>query len=224
MKYELLDLSKEINILNKLNISPFAIGISFIGQGDTYLTFQITSATPVPYNRAVYWSLDGQNLTTYIYANSTTSIEAHFTNLNPGTYYTVSCSVTGDYPWSSSRTVKTTGISYSKPVNFNWSSKAKNAMLNKGNFKELTATEWNSFIENVSNTINWYYQNSTGENVKNAFVSPGEVLTATKFNLVKNAIGGIVQTGISNQSRGDIVYGEYFITLSQKLGAIKNLK
>ena len=47
-----------------------------------------------------------------------------------------------------------------------------------------------------------------------------KILTATRFNLVKNAIGSMNATGISNVSKGDPVLGSYFITLANKANGV----
>jgi hypothetical protein len=48
-----------------------------------------------------------------------------------------------------------------------------------------------------------------------------KILTAERFNIVKNAIGSMNPTGISDREKGDFVLGSYFITLSLKLSEIR---
>lgn len=50
--------------------------------------------------------------------------------------------------------------------------------------------------------------------------SDGKVLTAKRFNIVKYCIGSMESTGIPDQSKGNIVYGHYFTTLTDKLNSI----
>ena len=44
---------------------------------------------------------------------------------------------------------------------------------------------------------------------------------ADAINIVKNAIGSMNATGISDRKKGDFVLGSYFITLSLKLSEIR---
>ena len=57
--------------------------------------------------------------------------------------------------------------------------------------------------------------------VKAKMSDSSKVLTAERFNIVKNAIGSMNSTGISDRKKGDFVLGSYFITLSLKLSEIR---
>lgn len=123
--------------------------------------------------------------------------------------------------FSSSKEVFLT-YSNSRPSDFNWTTSERNAFENKGNLSVLTWQRWNEFIDNVKAMASWKH-NSTNDiyNVLNAKMTKDDkVLTAARFNIVKNSIGSMNATGISDVKKGDVVKGEYFITLSSKLGGV----
>jgi hypothetical protein len=111
---------------------------------------------------------------------------------------------------------------YAKPSNWVWQDYELDAFNNKGAFSTLTYQRWNSFCDFVLQLTSWYYEDTTDTyNVSGAKVtSDDKTLTAVKFNLVKNAIGSMNSTGISDVRKGDIVKGSYFITLSTKANGV----
>ena len=115
-------------------------------------------------------------------------------------------------------------FSLSRPADFNWTQYERNAFTGKGAVKTLTYTRWNEFIDNVKAMASW--KHNTSEDIygvlsaKMTNTTEGRTLTAVGFNKVKNAIGSMNATGISDVKKGDVVKGEYFITLSSKLGGI----
>lgn len=113
--------------------------------------------------------------------------------------------------------------SYAKPNAWSWQDYELNAFNGKGAFSTLTYQRWNSFCDYILQLTSWYYNDSTDTyKLASAKVSESnKTLTATKFNIVKNAIGSMNPTGISNVKAGDIVYGHYFITLAEKANSIK---
>ncbi len=106
--------------------------------------------------------------------------------------------------------------SYSKPSAWSWQTNELNAFNGNGEFAILTYQRWNSFCDYVLQLTAWYFNDSTDSyNVASAKVtSDNKTLTASKFNTIKNAIGAMQSTGISNVKSGDIVYGSYFVTLA----------
>ena len=115
-------------------------------------------------------------------------------------------------------------FSVSRPADFNWTQAEKNAFTGGGAITVLTYTRWNEFIDNVKAMASWKHNKTDdvyGElSAKMTNTTEGRTLTAVKFNKVKNAIGSMNSTGISDVQKGDIVKGDYFITLSSKLGGI----
>lgn len=136
------------------------------------------------------------------------------------TYYVEATAMdrTGNYK----KTIMSVVFSYSKPSAWSWTSEELNAFNNKGAFSTLTWQRWNAFCDYVLQLTSWYYNDNTDTyNLAGAKASAdSKILTATRFNLVKNAIGSMNATGISNVSKGDPVLGSYFITLANKANGV----
>lgn len=149
------------------------------------------------------------------------SVDANGNTLSLGETYYVEVTVmdlVGNYV----KQVLSTVHSYTKPSNWVWQDYELDAFNNKGAFSTLTYQRWNSFCDFVLQLTSWYYGDATDTHgISGAKVtSYDKTLTAVKFNLVKNAIGSINATGISDVKKGDIVKGSYFITLSTKANGI----
>ena len=112
--------------------------------------------------------------------------------------------------------------SLTKPATWSWQSYETDAFNNRGAITMLTWQRWNAFCDHVLSVTSWYYNSTTDSyNLSQAKMSENsKVLTATRFNIVKNAIGSMVATGISDRKAGDPVLGSYFITLAQKVNAV----
>ena len=110
-----------------------------------------------------------------------------------------------------------------RPASWNWTDYERDAFENRGAISTLTWQRWNAFLDNVKGTASWYHNNSSDiYGVEKAKMSDSsKILTAERFNIVKNAIGSMNATGISDRQKGDFVLGSYFITLSLKLSEIR---
>jgi hypothetical protein len=106
-----------------------------------------------------------------------------------------------------------------RPANWVWSTTVSTALQNKGAVSTLTYTEWNNFVDKVQDFLT--YKSKTNSITSAKMTSDNKVMTATKFNLVKDAIDSMSSTGISKQQPGNIVYGSYFITLADTLNSIE---
>lgn len=110
----------------------------------------------------------------------------------------------------------------SRPSTWQWSSNARNALTNKGACSNLTHTEWNSFVDKVARLDMWYY----AKTVDNAGLSVAKMssndktLYASKFNAVNKIIKNMIDTGITDRAKGDVVYGSYFITMESKMNSV----
>ena len=115
-------------------------------------------------------------------------------------------------------------FSNQRPSDFNWTQSERDAFTGKGSIKTLTYIRWNKFVEHIKEMASW--KHNTTEDIygvldaKMSNTVEGRTLTAVKFNKVKNSIGSMNATGISDVKKGDVVKGEYFITLSSKLGGV----
>lgn len=128
--------------------------------------------------------------------------------------------VAGNY---SSKTLVKVVPTLERPTTWNWNDYERDAFENRGAISTLTWQRWNAFLDNVKGVASWYHNNATDVyGVEKAKMSStSKILTAERFNIVKNAIGSMNSTGISDRKKGDFVLGSYFITLSLKLSEIR---
>jgi len=111
-----------------------------------------------------------------------------------------------------------------RPLFWEWSSQALDAFQNGGAVTNLTATEWNQFIQNIKDVVKW----KTGVTPTITSAIFDGTFTAVMFNQAKNAIGGINATGITDKlgvsdvgfENADKVIGNDFIILRDKLNGI----
>lgn len=109
------------------------------------------------------------------------------------------------------------------PAAWSWSTAARSAFVGKKAFSNLTAAEWNRFLESVKSIGSYVIGGDI--DVSKSVATTGGKFTAIQFNTVKNVIGGMKATGIANVSPGDPVMGSYFLTLESKLNeALKSKK
>ena len=101
------------------------------------------------------------------------------------------------------------------PSPWKWSDQARGAFTGKKAFNNLTAVEWNQFVESIKNIGTYVIGGEI--DLSKAIGTQGGKFTATHFNTVKNVIGGMKPTGIDNVSPGNPVKGSYFLTLETKL-------
>lgn len=152
------------------------------------------------------------------------NITKHFYGLSPGRTYTVGCSIYKNGHWNfpifEGTDIFTTD-SPPRPEPFYWSFKARNAFENKGNFSDLTAAEWNRFIDNIRKIRKWYRPNWDVSELNYCYVQSGQILTANIFNIARRHIGEMYSTGIFDVYKGDIIYGEYFTKLETALNSVQ---
>lgn len=116
-------------------------------------------------------------------------------------------------------------VSFPKPSQWNWTQAEVNAFQNNGAISTLTWQRWNAFVDNVIAVAKWKIGDSyTQYDLANAKMSSdSKVLTANRFNLVRNAIGSMNSqgSGISVVKSGDRVMGWYFTQLRDRLNGIE---
>lgn len=103
-----------------------------------------------------------------------------------------------------------------RPNNWEWITTELNAFNNNGAITALTWTRWNDFIDRI-NEFRVYKGLGT---IGGKMSSSDKVLTATRFNTVRQTIGEMYATGITNRVPGDLVLGNYFIILKNSLNSI----
>lgn len=113
---------------------------------------------------------------------------------------------------------------------------AYTAITNKGYTTDFSYFVWNDFVDKVQEFLEYdgiansaigtakygYASSTTYTNLlKNAkMTSSDKEITAKRFNIVKYCIGSMNSTGISDVVVNDKIYGNYFVTLANKLNAI----
>lgn len=157
--------------------------------------------------------------------SDTASSSVTQTGLTPATTYIIKAEVYNYYNdtllWSDTLSVTTLSPT-PNPYSWSWTTTERNALDNKGKVNTITWQRWNEFCEQVRLTTVWYY-GSDPYGCNNAKMSAdSKVMTATRFRIIKNAIGSMNPTGIDDSliQTGKTVYGSYFVTLSQKYNAI----
>lgn len=102
---------------------------------------------------------------------------------------------------------------------------AYTAITNNGETSSFSYLVWNDIVDKVLEVLeasgeNWDRNGSTyltAESTK--MTSSDKVLTAARFNSLRWNIGLHSSTGISDRSKGDIVYGNYFTKLTSALNS-----
>lgn len=114
-----------------------------------------------------------------------------------------------------------------KPTAWTWSTDELNAFNNKGATSTLTYDKWNSFIDKIIEFRNYKNMpttvviNGTTYNITTAqMASSNKTLTALRFNIARQAIGEMYATGVLSVSKGDTVFGSYFIIIASSLNSV----
>lgn len=97
---------------------------------------------------------------------------------------------------------------YGRPLEFSWGSGVatdKTIQVSAG----LSATKWNTLVERTEQRTNWKNQ-SGGANYSTAEVSSGNLVRASTYNILANALGVSTVTGGSG---GTIITAQVFINL-----------
>ncbi|MGL4731250.1 MAG: fibronectin type III domain-containing protein [Clostridium sp.] len=212
------------------NIQPRSVSISWTGVTDTSLTCEVIGFSVVDYGRYVDWYVNNSYYgTTNISANSTNCPSITFRGLSPGTTYSIGANIyktsNDEYLWGGSRNLTTTeNPSDSKPSLWHWSQAELNAFNNNGPTDILLHQRWNAFVEKVKKFDKWKNGSNSGQYYLDdaLMTSNDKTLTAYKFNVIRQSIGGMASngSGISAVNSGDRVYGWYFIQLAERLNNI----
>lgn len=99
---------------------------------------------------------------------------------------------------------------------------AYQAVSNKGNVSDFSYLVWNDLCAKVyaiRSAVGGIgaWDTAYGSYSAAQMTSSDRKLTAARFNNLKNQIGTQIGTGISDVSKGDKVYGSYFITLANRI-------
>lgn len=90
-------------------------------------------------------------------------------------------------------------------------------VTNNGMLLNFSYLVWNDLVDKIYDTAGGYWSDMYATYSGTKMTSGDRVLTAARFNAARQNIGSHVSTGINEVSTGDIVYGHYFTTLTDKL-------
>ena len=112
------------------------------------------------------------------------------------------------------------GLSSNGDASSSQTKSAYNAVTSKGETSDFSYKVWNDLVNKVNEVQkekgkSWSNEYATYSNT--LMSSSSTTLTANRFNSLRYNIGKYHSTGISEVNTGDIVYGSYFITLTNKL-------
>lgn len=198
--------------------------ITVVSRTQTSITIRLASISNATVYHVVY-RLASETATDYIDSYSTS---VTISGLTPGTKYAINyrgMNSAGTNGFMSSPVYATTLSSVSK---WNWglsngnasanaTTAAYYAVMNKGYVSNFSYMVWNDLVDKVlevliSKNLSWNNNFLTSSATKMS--SGDKTLTAVRFNSLRYNIGLHYSTGISTVSRGDTVYGSYFITLT----------
>lgn len=96
------------------------------------------------------------------------------------------------------------------------------AVKNKTKVTDFSYIVWNDMVDKVKEILDeigegWDTTFTTFANAKISYAN--KTLTADKFNSLRSNIGNNFSTGISRVYTGDVVYGDYFLTLADCINA-----
>lgn len=109
-------------------------------------------------------------------------------------------------------------IVYTKPAEFSWGSGVatdKTIQVSGG----LSANKWNTLVTRVKQRKNWENRSSDGPNYSDAKVSPGELVTAAKYNILARALGVSQVTAHTDRTTGTLITADVFIALQTAVNA-----
>lgn len=199
----------------------------------TSITVYLDMPCTYPDNdRTLRWYLDGSlKYTKYPGSYATESSSVTFSGLSQGTTYTIRARITNtsgllDKEYEIDVTTDKPSVSQ-----WSWSSSngnatsaqtrsAKTAIDNQGRLSNFSYLVWNDLVNKVNEALtaggsSW--SNQYADISSTRMSSNNKLLTATRFNSLRFNIGRKQSTGISDVSKGDVVYGWYFTRLTDRL-------
>jgi len=201
--------------------------ITVISTTETTITIRLASISNATVYHVVY-RLASETATEYI---DTTSTRVTISGLKPGTKYAINyrgINGAGTNGFMSSPVYATTDMPRPIVDKWNWGLSNGNASANattaayyavRGNglTSDFSYLVWNDMVDKVveildAKGLSW---NSSFLSISATKMSSRDkTLTASRFNSLRYNIGLHYSTGINTVSKGDIVYGRYFITLT----------
>jgi hypothetical protein len=193
---------------------------------DTSVTIKVTGITK---NQTVrFYVRINPGSTAYVdktYTATSTTMTKTLSGLSESTSYACNVQIDGD-GWIGTQYF-TTDESTASVDPWDWDSSNGNAtasqtksaykaITNNGNVSDFSYLVWNDMVDKVKEVLDangdsWNEKYATYANTRMS--SSSKTLTAAKFNSLRYNVGLHVSTGISEVSKGDIVYGWYFTTI-----------
>lgn len=198
-----------------------------ISYDSTSVTFNITGLSR---GQELYFvvrlSSSSSNLVDNYDTANRSSFSKTFTGLSPNTKY--ACNVRVDGTWLGAKNFTT---EKSKIAKWDWNKSngnatatetrnALDALTGKKSTNNFSYEVWNDLCQKVKDILDDYgltwstYYTSYNRTLMS---SSDKVLTAARFNALRQNIGSHVATGINEVKTGDTVYGWYFTTLANKI-------
>lgn len=183
-------------------------------------------------DRVCTWYLNGSRKGTSTLGAKVSSGGSYtFSGLTAGTSYDISVSITAP-GWTNTVELDTTAETDDVSVEpWSWTDSngsasasqtraAYSAVRNNGSLSDFSYLVWNDLVDKVYEVLDsagnsWNSRYATYAATKMS--SSDKTLTASRFNSLRYNIGLHYSTGINEVSKGDTVYGWYFITLANCL-------
>lgn len=180
-------------------------------------------------DRVCTWYLNGNRTgTSTLDANISSGGDYTFTNLKANTTYDISVSITAPswtYTVDLDATIKTESSvvepwswrSSNGSASTHQTQQAYDAVSHNGSLNDFSYLVWNDLVDKVKEVLDalGYSWNSKFDSYNGTKMSSSDKsLTATRFNSLLYNISAHYSIDIDKVSTGDIVYGWYFITLT----------
>lgn len=179
-------------------------------------------------DRYIEWTIDGNSSgSDTLSAGASSSSSQYFVGLEPGTTYSITATIHySSTPTSGVDSTITVSGSFTteaepepepepdpRPAYFSW-----NTAKTSGEKFNLTASEWNSLMDNINDVRTWCGHSQYGY----TSASSGATFTALIYNQAVNAINGISKYSgsLSSVSSGDKIYASQLNALSAAINSI----
>lgn len=219
--------SSDAPVYKTPSISSFSVYQTKVGETSAVCEFNITN-----YDSGATYEVSAQDTNGKWWVKASGSAggwdSATISFNDFGTYQVMLTVYNGDKSASSTRTVTLTNVE-----RWSWSEsngrataaqtqKAYSAITNKGKVTDFSYLVWNDLCAKVyavraavGNIGAW--DTAYGSYASAQMTSSDKKLTASRFNNLKNQIGSQIGTGINDVSKGDKVYGSYFVTIANRI-------
>ena len=159
------------------------------------------------------------------YSSTTSSAEIEFDT--PGTYHVwLNLYENGELKTYSITSIVIEKVKPDPPLPWEWNGTETAAFTEQGPVGALTMARWNAFLDKINEAIaycNDYYETTLAEVLDTEKMQANKTMLAMSFTAVCTKLNALCDyrgedgCGITNVSKGDIIYGSYFIDLKDAL-------